>query len=70
MTRRSPPSAFWSRQAIHQLEEQIQAIPTWLVAVIAFVLLSILVVFIERESPTLSTKDVLKMILADAEGIA
>ena len=70
MTRPSPRSSFWSRQAIHRLEEYIQAIPTWLVAAVSFVLLSILVVAIERESPELSTKEVLRMILSDAEGIA
>ncbi|MFK8184235.1 MAG: pentapeptide repeat-containing protein [Phormidesmis sp.] len=70
MAPRSPQSSFFSRQSIHRLEEKVQAIPTWLVAVISFVLLSILVIFIKQEDTTLSPRDILTMLLADAEAIA
>lgn len=70
MPPRSSHSSFWSRRSIHQLEEKIQAVPTWLVAAISFVVLSILVVFINQDDTALSVKAVLQMLLSDAEAIA
>ncbi|MEL6351916.1 MAG: pentapeptide repeat-containing protein [Cyanobacteria bacterium J06627_28] len=70
MAFRSPRSAPWSRQSIHRLEKRIQAIPTWLVALIAFVLLATFVVFIQQDGTPMTPRDVLKLILQDAEAIA
>ncbi|MEM6452360.1 MAG: pentapeptide repeat-containing protein [Cyanobacteria bacterium P01_D01_bin.105] len=70
MLPRPPHSSFFSRQSIHQLEERIQAIPTWLVAIIAFGILSVFVIFIRQEDTALSFKEILTLILEDAEAIA
>ncbi|MEL6161203.1 MAG: pentapeptide repeat-containing protein [Cyanobacteria bacterium J06623_5] len=62
----------WSRQSIHELENRIQAVPTWLVAIVAFCLLACFVIFIEQniDPQPLSWLRVLKLILSDAEAIA
>ncbi|MEL6469773.1 MAG: pentapeptide repeat-containing protein [Cyanobacteria bacterium J06623_4] len=62
----------WSRQSIHQLETRIQAVPTWLVAIVAFCFLACFVIFIEQniDPSPLSWQRVLKLILSDAEAIA
>lgn len=70
MAPRSPKSSFFSRQAIHRLEQQIQAIPTWLVAVISFTVLSALVIFIKQENEVLSAREIFRTLLEDAEAIA
>ena len=65
-----PP--LWSRRSIHQLEQRIQAVPTWVVAIAGFLFLSALVVVIQQDvmKPPLSSRKVLKLILSDAEAIA
>lgn len=67
----------WSRQSIHRLEQRVQAVPTWLVALISVVLLAILVVVVRGDpnaiypdAPFGYRQKVLNIILGDAEAIA
>ncbi len=67
------PHPSWSRRhAIHQLEKRIQAVPTWIVAIAAFLILATTVIFIQQdtESGPMAPRKVLKLILNDAEAIA
>ncbi|MEO1402361.1 MAG: pentapeptide repeat-containing protein [Cyanobacteria bacterium J06635_1] len=64
--------------SIHRLEKRLQTIPTWLVALVAFLLLSVLIVFIRAEEANLlsweatlmAPKQVIKLLIEDAEAIA
>mgnify|MGYP001795424698 CR=1 FL=1 len=63
----------WSRQSIHQLEQRIQSVPTWLVAIAAFLFFSTIVIVVQQDTlPNLpyGSSKVLKLILNDAEAIA
>jgi len=69
--------SFWSRQSVHRLEQRVQAVPTWLVALISVVLLAILVVVLRGDpnvvypnEPYGYRKKVLSIVLDDAEAIA
>ena len=74
MGSRSLLSRQLSRQSIHQFEKRIQCVPTWLVAIAAFLLLSTAVVLIQHETvepvDSMSINKVLRMVLSDAEAIA
>ena len=71
------PQFPWSRQTIRRLEQRIQSIPTWLVALVSIIILCNLVILI-RGNPTLLYPDaphgyrkkVLNVLLSDAEAIA
>lgn len=71
------PRLLMSRQSIHKLEKRIQAVPTWLVALVSIFFLSILVVII-MGSPKLllpnrafaHNREILSMLLENAEAIA
>ncbi|MEM9907007.1 MAG: pentapeptide repeat-containing protein [Cyanobacteria bacterium P01_D01_bin.44] len=64
--------------SIHRLEKRLQVIPTWLVALIAFLILSSLIIFIRAEEANLPSleatltapKQVMKLLIEDAEAIA
>ncbi|MEL7354767.1 MAG: pentapeptide repeat-containing protein [Cyanobacteria bacterium J06560_5] len=70
MAPQSPRFSPFSRQSIHQLEKRIQAIPTWLVALVAFMFLSSCVILIQQDGTQTTPRDILKLILQDAEAIA
>ncbi|MEM9949026.1 MAG: pentapeptide repeat-containing protein [Cyanobacteria bacterium P01_D01_bin.36] len=77
MAPRSHRPSLWSRQSIHRLEQRVQAIPTWLVALISVVLLAVLVVVLRGDPNVLYPgqpygyrRKVLNVILDDAEAIA
>lgn len=72
MAPRPAKPSLWSRRSIHQLEQRIQAVPTWVVAILGFLFLSTLVVAIQHEDMPLPVpaRAVLQTILSDAEAIA
>lgn len=77
MAPRSHRSSAWSRQSIHRLEQRVQAVPTWLVALISVVLLAILIVMVRggpdviyQGEPYGYRQKILNIVLDDAEAIA
>ncbi|MEL7331647.1 MAG: pentapeptide repeat-containing protein [Cyanobacteria bacterium J06560_2] len=69
------PRLPWSRQSIHKLEKQIQAVPTWLVALFSVLILSGCIVLVRgnpnRTGPRQSYEmRVLNTLVNDAEAIA
>ncbi|MEL6553956.1 MAG: pentapeptide repeat-containing protein [Cyanobacteria bacterium J06621_11] len=65
----------WSRQSIHKLEQRIQTVPTWLVALVSILCLSVLVVFVRAPGLILNTpishkQKILVILLENAEAIA
>ncbi len=69
------PPFRWSRQSTRQLEQRLQAVPTWLVALISVVILSGLIVLVrgnyDASAPSSSYRQyVLNTLLDDAEAIA
>ena len=58
------------RHSVHRLEKLVQCVPTWLVAVISFLLLAISVVLIRQETLNFAPRVILLTLLEDAEAIA
>ena len=77
MAPRSPRASLWSRQSIHRLEQRVQAVPTWLVALISFFFLALFVLILRGDPNILYPEEhlgyrrkALNVILNDAEAIA
>ncbi|MEM9164137.1 MAG: pentapeptide repeat-containing protein [Cyanobacteria bacterium P01_F01_bin.4] len=71
------PLPVYPHLSIHRLEKRLQAIPTWLVAIIAFLMLSLLIILLRAdanllswETPIAEKKKLLTFLLEDAEAIA
>ncbi|MEO0457823.1 MAG: pentapeptide repeat-containing protein [Cyanobacteria bacterium P01_A01_bin.114] len=71
------PLPVYPHLSIHRFEKRLQAIPTWLVAIIAFLVLSLLIILIRGdanllawETPISEKKELLTFLLDDAEAIA
>jgi len=69
------PSFRWSRQSTRQLEQRLQAVPTWLVALVSVMILSGLIILVRGDydssvQPLSYRQYVLNTLLDDAEAIA
>ncbi|MGB5916174.1 MAG: hypothetical protein WBG63_15015, partial [Phormidesmis sp.] len=69
------PPFRWSHQSTRQLEQRLQAVPTWLVALVSVMVLSGFIILVRgnydsSEQPLSYRQHVLNTLLNDAEAIA